>query len=139
MLSKLEPLLAQQGIIIKWALYEWDATRNDETAKLIDNWFALASDSDEYLVCISNFSGALIDAGMFDDFKPCLEQILARLHDKKSTLIWIEPTSSTTKKRLLPKVKDFFRKRVPWFLGDKKVEALTFEYSMENPLIRVPL
>ncbi|MCP5127474.1 MAG: hypothetical protein H6973_18125 [Gammaproteobacteria bacterium] len=135
MLNRARTILADQGIIINYNLTQWDATRNDETAKMIDEWFKLASDACEYVVCISNFSGALIKGKMFDDFTPCLSQILARLHDKKSTLIWIEPINSNAVKGLIPKVFKWLNRYVPWFSNvHKKGEFPSAEYRMSNPI-----
>lgn len=131
----MRPTLAQQGIIIHYELSQWDATRNDETARMIDKWFTLANGAGEYVVCISNFSGALIKGKIFDKFTPCLSQILARLHDKNSTLIWLEPTDSNAKKGLIPKIFEWLNKYIPWLSSADKTEVFpSVEYQMKNPI-----
>ena len=136
MLVRLRPLLDSHAIVVNSHLEKWDATRNDQTAKLVDEWFALANGAEEYFVCVSNFSGALIGAGLLDDFKPCLEQILGRLYDKTSTLLWVEPSrTSAVKLKLIPKLKDFFVRRISWFLNASEPTDPEFaDYSMKNPL-----
>lgn len=135
MLDRVRPILAQQGIIIHYELDQWNATRNDETARMVDKWFALANGAGEYVVCISNFSGALIKGKIFDDFTPCLSQILGRLHDKRSTLIWIEPVDSNAKKGLIPKIFEFINRSIPWFhSADKTKDFPSASYQMKNPI-----
>lgn len=135
MMRRLKPIVSGLGIDINWQLEVWDATRADSTAKLIDQWFAASSGAGEYVVCLANFSGALINAGEFDQFSPNLEQILGRLHNKKSTLIWVEPNSVTVETKLFPKIIDFFKKRIAWFISPTSdSDSMNASYQMEDPL-----
>lgn len=135
LLTYLRPILAKHGVEINWQTKIWDATRSDSTAKLVDDWFAFSSGAGEYVVCISNFSGALTDAGLFEAVKPSLEQILGRLHDKKSTLLWVEPTSPSLKAKFFPKIVNFFKQRIGWFASaTKKNDFQSANYKMEDPL-----
>lgn len=134
MIAKIEPFLGENAISIQYDSMIWDATRNDHTAQLVDKWFSISKSTSEYVVCVSNFTGALIGAGILEEFKPCLSQILARLHDKKSTLLWIEPGSKSTNK-LKEKLLDFFSSAIKWFVGPSKDEGfLSSKYTMINPL-----
>lgn len=136
MLARLTPVLEHHAIVINFHLEKWDATRSDQTASLVDHWFKLAEGAEEYFVCVSNFSGALIGAGLLEDFKPCLEQILGRLYDKKSTLLWIEPSrSEDVQKKLIPRIKQFFVRRISWFHDSSVSDAPVFaNYSIKNPV-----
>jgi len=135
MMQQLKPLVAGVGIDVNWELLEWDATRGDSTANLIDQWFAESSGAGEYVVCLANFSGALADAGAFVEFSPSLEQILGRLHDKKATLTWIEPRSSKIKKKFLPKIIEFFKERISWFFSPSgSSRFISATYQIEDPL-----
>jgi hypothetical protein len=135
MITALIPILSACGISVNWRFIIWNATRADSTANLIDQWFDLSKGAGEYVVGITNFSGALTSVELFDGFKPSLEQILGRLHAKKSTLFWIEPASESLKDRILPKILGFFQKRIPWFSpalkGDEFVSA---NYKMKDPI-----
>ena len=135
MMTRLKPLIASCGIEICWHLEIWDATRADSTANLIDKWFAASIGVGEYFVCIANFSGALIHAGLFEAFSPSLEQILGRLHDKKSTVIWLEPSGATVKAKLLPRIIEFIKKRIGWFSTHSgSPEFASSNYKMADPI-----
>lgn len=131
----LQPLLARQGIEIKWQLRNWDAIQAEDTAKLMDDWLNHAGDASEFVVCVSNFSGALIKAGLLREFQPCLEQILARMHNRKHTVLWVEPTTSDAIDRLIPRIWEFLRARLPRYLrsGDRD-QALSSKYFLQHPL-----
>ncbi len=128
---------AAQGIHISWETVAWDATRGDSTAQLIDRWFKLAADATEFFVVVSNFSAALNNAGTFDSFSPCFEQILARLHDKKSTVLWIEPATKGAKSGILKRLPSFIESRIKWLrerfenASEAPAEA---EYALEHPV-----
>jgi hypothetical protein len=135
MLIRMRPQLATVGILVTWHLVSWDATRADSTANLVDQWFANSVEAGEFFVCLANFSGALTSTGMLGKFMPSLEQILGRLHDKKSTLFWIEPTSEKVKTKLLPRILEFLKRRIPWFASPAdEPEFLSADYKMEDPL-----
>lgn len=134
-ISRLLPLLQLQAISVNLILEKWDATRGDDTARLVDRWYKLAEGAEEYVVCISNFNGALIGAGLLDAFTPCFEQILGRLYNKKSTLLWVEPATSSAKEKLFPRIAAFLRKRIPWFTSTTGVdEPITARYQTKSPL-----
>jgi len=134
MVSKVDTFLRENSISIQFESMIWDATRNDHTAKLLDRWFAISKPTSEYVVCISNFTGALIGAGILEEFKPCLNQILARLHDKKSTLLWVEPGSNHTNK-LVKNLAQYFSSAIKWFKGPSAGEGFKkSKYKMINPL-----
>lgn len=135
MISRLQPELQLQAINVSLVLEMWDATRSDHTARLIDRWFALSEGAEEYVVCISNFNGALIGAGILNDFTPCFEQILGRLYNKKSTVLWVEPATASAKEKLFPKLAEFLKKRIPWFTSiSKTVGPISAKYQTQNPL-----
>jgi hypothetical protein len=135
MISRLLPLLQLQAINVNLLLEQWDATRSDETARLVDRWYDLAEGAEEYVVCISNFNGALISAGLLDAFTPCFEQILGRLYNKKSTLLWVEPVTSSAKEKLFPRIAAFIKNRIPWFTSTSAVdEPIATSYLTQNPL-----
>lgn len=135
MMTRIKPLVASTGIEINWFVEVWDATRADSTASLIDKWFMASAGAGEYVVCIANFSGALTHAGNFEAFSPNLEQILGRLHDKKSTLVWLEPSGATVKEKLLPRIVDFLKKRIAWFFPHSgSSEFMSSNYKMTDPV-----
>lgn len=135
MISRLQPELQLQAITVSVVLELWDATRSDHTARLVDQWFALSTDAEEYVVCISNFNGALIGAGILDSFTPCFEQILGRLYDKKNTVLWVEPETASAREKLFPRIAKFLKARIHWFTSTSKVEGpISATYQTQNPL-----
>jgi len=134
MLDEIHPAAQAQGIKLSWDLQVWDATRSDQTARLVDDWFAKSGYAKEFVVIVSNFSGALKNAGAFEAISPCFEQILARLHNKSSTFLWIEPAITAVKKGLRARVLEFFKIRIPWFLVEEHKDTLQADYEMRNPV-----
>ncbi len=134
MIAKIAPILSDLAISVQHETMLWDATRNDHTAGLIDRWFNISKANSEYVVCVSNFTGALIGAGILDDFKPSMSQIFARLHDKTSTILWIEPASKSTSK-LIGKLLKYLSSAIQWFKSSGKNDGfINSKYIMVNPL-----
>lgn len=133
-LDYLSQKLTLQGMHISSRAIAWDATRGDSTANLMN---AVLDESttipDEYCVLISNFSG---DAGykeFFVNFSPCLEQILARLHSKKVTLVWVEPVSKTGH-WLADFLAIFLGNRTPWISAALGITNVDASYRVEHPI-----
>jgi hypothetical protein len=134
MISEAKSYLNKNSIVVEFKPVVWDATRTDHTAMIVDEWFEMSTSNSEFMVCISNFTGALIDAKLFDDFSPSLNHILARLHGRRNTLVWIEPKTGSAK-QLVKKLTNYFSSFVKWLKNsDGEGEALTSSYKMVNPL-----
>jgi hypothetical protein len=134
MADDLQPFLKLQGIHLSYQLCLSDATDAESTAKLIEDWFSHSSLAEEFIVCISNFNGALIKAKLLYSFTPNLDHILARLYNKKSTLLWIEPDMVDAKEKLLPRIWDYLRQRLPRFLDTQGRKSLSVPYRLQNPV-----
>jgi len=135
MLDEVQLLFEGQAIHVERQTQLWDATQAEDTARLIDSWFVHSGAAREFVVCISNFSGALIKAHLLEQFQPCLEHILARLYNRKSTLLWIEPVTSDAKEKLLPRIWDYIARRLPQFFGSARRDLIPFaDYRLSNPL-----
>jgi hypothetical protein len=137
MVTELVEPASAQGITLLWETSIWNATRSDQTARLIDRWFAISPHATEFFVVVSNFSGALHNAGEFATFSPCFEHVLARLHDKQSTVIWIEPASNSARRGLFTRLFDFVTSRVGWFSNRSANPAQPFveaQYRVEHPV-----
>jgi len=131
-----EPASAQ-GINLVWETQEWDATRGDQTARLVDRWFTICRTANEHFVVVSNFSGALHNQGALNAFSPCFEQVLARLHDKQCTVVWVEPATKSAKSGVLAWLPDFITKRITWFIKSGSEDANSLaeaEYQLEHPV-----
>lgn len=134
MLSKLQPSLTKNGIecVVQFRLC--DATRNDHIASLIDDWFDLSSTNSEFIVFISNFSGALSEVGSYEAFEHSLSQIMGRLSGKKSTLIWLEPDSNKSTK-LWKRLKNSLASALSWLTKRYSHSSHdSVKYTMKNPL-----
>jgi len=136
MLAQVASYMSSQAITINWQMKQWDAFSAVSAAALVDEWFTHAATASEYVVIVANFSGALTEANKFEEFKPCLESIVARLYNRNATILWIEPATTKAQKLLSDWLPTFFGKRLGAFilkkiLGGKSKQA---GYSMRNPL-----
>lgn len=105
--------LTPQFINVKLEDYHWDATQEPTTAALVDEWFKSTADCEEHVVLVSAFSGT--GAENYNDFERSFQHIASRLHNRASTLLWIEPHSNKGVK-FLQKIKDTFSKGFSnWF------------------------
>ena len=135
MLTGLAESARAEGICFRFSVAEWNATQSDATAKLIDDWFTQSEGAEEFVVLVSSFSGHLKSAAAFAEFSPCLEHIMARLHGRRATVLWIEPEMKQAES-VLQRLKQFVaalasRFRVPW--GSPQTSR-TARYQMAHPL-----
>ena len=115
MVNSLAGIAAQHAITVQWNSQVWDATRTDQTARLVDNWFGSSPAGAEHFVMVSNFSGALSTEKIFGPVMHSVEHIVARLHDRKGTVVWVEPASSTATRKVFPLIAKYFRTSINWF------------------------
>ena len=127
LLPELNVWVQQYGINISWNTHDWDATRPDSTAQLIDNWFNSASGEEEYLVLINAFSGA--GNRDFDSIQRSIQHITERLYNKSCTIVWVEPSWGESQS-LFKKLKKLFEK-ISWFPSlDKEPIGSKFKLSL---------
>ncbi|HLP18609.1 MAG TPA: hypothetical protein VK470_20290 [Bacteroidota bacterium] len=134
LMGEIQPSLNNVGITLKWNCCIWDVRQTVETTRMIDSWFMNSSGADEYFVVICNFSGDGSKAGLIQSVSVAVENILARLHDRKSTLVWIEPKSLSAL-TFFKKIIGWFS-RIYWFTPDIKsgTPFLIAEYEMKHPV-----
>jgi hypothetical protein len=124
-LDRAKPIVKQQGIEVEWAKFEWDATRDNTTALVMDHLLDLNSTSKEYLVLICAFSGA--GKKLFNEFEFSLRQIESRLDSKRSTTLWIEPKEG--KDGFLFRAGNLYNKISGWLKKEEKtVTDTTFSW-----------
>jgi len=104
MLSRLVGEASAVGITIVHDIYHWDALNHQDTAELVDRWFESTVNSTDHLVTILNFSGEMHKDDIFEKFSPSLNQVLARLYNRKGAVVWLEPGTNNAKKNLRGKV-----------------------------------
>lgn len=129
LLLRIQPHLRLQGIHVQLQTLCWDATRADQTANLVDHWFSQAEGSEEYYVLVANFSGAATRG--YNKFENSFRHFHERLHNKPSTVIWVEPTMKGALK-FLSKIRKFIAE-IPWF-GSVLNGCLSHEYRWFHPL-----
>lgn len=100
MSTRLRPHMAEVGIRLRSEYMSWDATQPFSTTALMDHWFDICHSCEEYIVFISAFSGFMV--GNSDVVLEAIDDIVKRLHDRPSSLAWIEPKGSGSEK-MLPK------------------------------------
>lgn len=87
-LEKAKPILAQQAIELNWDTFEWDATKENTTALVIDHLLDTNYRPNEYLALYSALSGT--GNKLKQDFERTFQHIESRLDNKKRTVLWIE-------------------------------------------------
>lgn len=134
MLERLRPTLRLAGIEIDFCGVEWDANLGDQTSKLVDRWFEQSEGAEEFVVCVSNFSGALSAAAAMEKFSPCFNQIVARLYNKAATVVWLEPDSQAQRK-VFKFLTDYLHVFLPSFFGAGPLDStLSAKYKTEDPI-----
>lgn len=58
LVTRLRPHIADRGIELDLHLENWDASRPELTARLVDMWFAHSHHAEEYYAIVASFSGA---------------------------------------------------------------------------------
>lgn len=141
LLSRLQEEGHKQGVTWEVQVVDWDATRADQTSALVDKWFDQGSQSKEWIVLISNFSGELRNKSEFDKFGPSLEHIAARIHDRKSTILWVEPKGSSKKKGPLEYLKEWVECRLPWLFRSTGSDpsSISSTYKLHHPLKNIEM
>lgn len=128
---------AEHAIILEYQALDWDATRGDHTARLINAWLAATPAATEHVVLVTNFSGALHNQQAFDAFSPSLEQILSRL-GPRSTVVWIEPATKSAVRGVLRRVVTFLTSRIPWFATVEPTPGapplMEAQYRLQHPV-----
>ena len=127
MVEKITPFLNSVGMGIELTAVNWDATNPDTTANMVDQWFEHSIGSPEYLVIVANFSG---EAGSnFQQYSRSFQHIDERLHNKRSTLVWVEPQMLGAR-NFLERIQALFSRR------QSDGGQLTHSYRWYQPLQR---
>ena len=133
-IGDLTPDWTKQSLKVQVEVVDWDATRSDSTAVLMDRVLDESSFvPTEYVVLITNFSGEASSSQFFREFSPCLEQILGRLSTKRYTVVWIEP-SITSANNLLGRLLSFFTQRIPWISPADGTTDVDATYKAQHPI-----
>lgn len=90
-LGQLQRIADEDGLSIGYECVGWDATSSYATTLLLDRWLQDQHQTLMHVVLVSAFSGALSTADTFEQFRPSLEQILARLEQRRAVVVWLEP------------------------------------------------
>lgn len=127
--NRLSPHLAAVGIDVSLNTRIWDAKDVQQTNTLLDDYLGGCETHNEFLVLITNFSGA--SKKLLDDFEESFRLIWIRLSSqaaRSSTILWIEP-EMTASKSLFKRISDLM-KPYNWFIKtpDKKDSFLRCEY-----------
>ena len=137
MLNRLVEEASAVGITIRHEVYHWDALNHQDTAELIDRWFEVTQKSTDHLVTILNFSGEMHKDEVFEKFAPSLNQVLARLYNKRGAVVWLEPGTKNARKDLRSKANKLME-RVPFLanlvLRYKGEQRRFADYKVCDPL-----
>ena len=134
LIKELAPEWAARGVKVEAEAVDWNATRSDSTAVMMNRVLDESTFvPGEYVVLITNFSGAASRSAFFREFSPCLEQILARLSTKRYTVVWLEPKMAGSRD-LLDLLKSFLPKRTPWISPAEGTTDVEASYRAQHPI-----
>jgi hypothetical protein len=126
-------LLAQElkstGIEIQLTTEKWQAESSYLTSELCDLLFESNPDYDEYIIFIANFSGAMDQH--FEEYKDSFQHVVDRAHNKKCTIIWVEPGGFKKGISLFSKIKNIIDK-TPWDRSSQ-VGPIDYDYRWFHP------
>jgi SAM-dependent methyltransferase len=112
MLIRLSDELKRTGIDVALDTLHWDATMSEATSGVCDKW--LASDANEYLVIVNNFSGHGYE--IEDQLNIAWQHISDRLASRVGggAASWLRMESEANKaKKFLGRIRDYFTKYLP--------------------------
>ncbi len=121
------------GITVVFNKTIWDASQPCETSALVDRWFDLTKDAEEYLLIIANFSGEA--SNNFNKYQRSFQHVFERLHNKVSSILWVEPGMKSAKP-YLNKIHDIVIKYASWFIMNRH-EPINHQYNWHHPFKHV--
>lgn len=130
--SAMREVFASQNIFVELEKLHWDATKLDTSAAFIDAVVHKAKEADRVFFLVSNFSGALKDADLKEQFQHFLSQFSSRVKSFPNSLIWVEP-NTTVAKDLLPKIGNWLARIISWLKDEDKDRVRTASYNMCDP------
>jgi len=129
MLTRLAPSFSSVGIRLSWHYSAWDVTNVFSTSRLVDQWFDVCPNDEEYMVFVSAFSG-FADTNR-EIVLNAFHSIVGRFHSKPCLMIWVEPAMKLST-RVLKWIGEWF---THWFgSGGVEREATeTKEFFFKHP------
>jgi hypothetical protein len=91
----LQPFLVSSGMNVSLTVEEWDAKQSNNTAALLDKWFAANANAEEYIAIISAISGGGVS--LAKSIERSIQHISDRLANYPSTFFFLEPKMKGTK------------------------------------------
>lgn len=105
MLTRLRPGLADVGIRVLWQHADWNVSDVFSTSRLVDQWFNICPNEEEYMVFVSAFSG-FADKNL-EVVLTTFHNIMGRFHSKPCLLFWVEPGMNLST-RVLKAITEWF-------------------------------
>lgn len=133
--SSMETAFASQNVFVEFERLHWDATRLDTSAAFIDAVVEKAKAADKVFFLVSNFSGALKDSNLREQFQHFLTQFSSRLRNLPNSLVWVEPNTKDAKD-LLPKIGNWLTRIINWIKAEDRRRVAMAHYSMCDPFTR---
>lgn len=99
LIGQLIPQLITQGIDVTFRSQDWNAMDIRSSSRFIDSAVGLSGDCDQVFLLVSNFSDALNDADLREQFQHFLSQFAGRIAEPNS-VCWVEPTSNKAERVL---------------------------------------
>ena len=135
MLTSIEPVLNSVGIHFQINPMHWEAEESYTTSEMFDKLFHHDTNTEEYMVVIANFAGALDTH--YTQIQDSITHMFDRTHDKKCTIIWVESHISSSEK-LFQKIGKYLLGRAPWNKSPEE-EAIHYSYDWYHPFIKTKM
>jgi hypothetical protein len=98
--ERLKDYLAGQAIHVIHTALTWDVCKKVSTTELIRRFIVDASEAEQRLVGVSNFSAFLVKERKQREAEPQLEEIFRFCSGSSSTALWLEPTTNAATENL---------------------------------------
>lgn len=132
MMKTLDPAFKSVGINVSLDTKIWEAEQSHSTSQLFDMLYGKAI-SEEYIVVIANFAGALSNA-YFTQCEDSLKHIFDRTSNKKCTIIWVESKIKSVDNLFGKLLKRMMTVHNPWYEANKE-DPLSHDYSWYHPFL----
>lgn len=111
-IESIRPSLESQSVFVEAHYEDWNTEEAASTTSLLHSWMKWAHACREHFVVMANFSGFLQRQGKFDKARPQLEEVIRWAGERRSTVIWIEPSTNVVTENFIPRVLDWLRTRL---------------------------
>ena len=90
-LSELQQTLRNQGIFLKFSLFQWDISDAGSTTSLLNKWLEVGPECKNSVLIVANFSGFLGADGNLKKVEERVGELFRWARVREATAAWLEP------------------------------------------------